>query len=405
MKPAIYMLLVFSLSGILNVNSFSSKKTNVKQNTNKNSIVAVAQNDTFSLGINTGKIELNGNVLTNDSESFNNGMRAALVEFPRSGKLVFKSNGSFTFENTDCYEGEITFRYKASLIQKPEQTSEATVLIVAGNDNDFDDVIDIFDLDNDNDGLLNIHEGLTIDSDNDGIFNCFDIDSDNDGIPDNVEWQTENNYITLSGIDANKNGWDDAYEPMMGGNYYNMVDTDLDGTPDFLDTDSDNDRILDVTESSDFNLDNKPDLVVCNVDCDKDGLDDSFDNVHGWINKNNSTGTKSVLADADKNGIRDWRDDNKMHTPGIEDFISTENELFTIFPNPSNGIFRIRFVDENEDNLFNSVIIHNIKGEKVISNHNIGFNQLVDASHLQKGMYFVQIRCKNRTYSHKLIIR
>ncbi|WP_317044711.1 SdrD B-like domain-containing protein, partial [Nonlabens xylanidelens] len=56
-------------------------------------------------------------------------------------------------------------------------------------DNDMDGIPDVDDIDDDNDGILDVLEGSG-DSDNDGIPDWFDQDSDNDGIPDNVESQT-----------------------------------------------------------------------------------------------------------------------------------------------------------------------------------------------------------------------
>ena len=53
-------------------------------------------------------------------------------------------------------------------------------------DNDKDKIPDIYDLDDDNDGILDTDEGDS-DSDNDGIPNTFDLDSDNDGCLDVVE--------------------------------------------------------------------------------------------------------------------------------------------------------------------------------------------------------------------------
>ncbi|MCT4706605.1 tandem-95 repeat protein, partial [Enterobacteriaceae bacterium H16N7] len=50
------------------------------------------------------------------------------------------------------------------------------------------------------------------DTDGDGRVNRLDLDSDNDGITDNVEAQTTAGYIAPSGIDANGDGLDDAYD-------------------------------------------------------------------------------------------------------------------------------------------------------------------------------------------------
>ncbi|MEM7455134.1 MAG: DUF4347 domain-containing protein [Planctomycetota bacterium] len=84
---------------------------------------------------------------------------------------------------------------------------------------------------------------LKNDIDNDGIANVFDLDSDNDGIADNIEAQTASGYIGPNGV-VDSNGVDTAY---TGG--LTTVDSDNDGLADYLDTDSDDDGILDNVES------------------------------------------------------------------------------------------------------------------------------------------------------------
>lgn len=94
------------------------------------------------------------------------------------------------------------------------------------------------------------------DTDGDGIPDHLDLDSDNDGIPDNIEAQG-NNFITLSNLDLDKNGLDDAY-----GNGLIPIDTDNDGIPNFLDLDSDNDGIYDIVESGNKALDTNNDGMI-----------------------------------------------------------------------------------------------------------------------------------------------
>ena len=83
------------------------------------------------------------------------------------------------------------------------------------------------DLDDDDDGILDTVEDANIDGDDnpatdptdndlDGIPNYLDLDSDNDGILDNVEGQSSADFVPPSGIDANANGLDDAYEGAYG---------------------------------------------------------------------------------------------------------------------------------------------------------------------------------------------
>jgi len=140
-------------------------------------------------------------------------------------------------------------------------------------DTNLDGVNDNFDwgADSDNDGIPNFYDtdfwiafvdangdGVNdnADKDKDGIPNQYDLDSDNDGIPDVVE-----SY----GVDANGNGIIDNYTDtdndgfsqnvdgnntgvQGSGNGLGNMDIDLDGIPNYLDTDSDNDGIPDVIE-------------------------------------------------------------------------------------------------------------------------------------------------------------
>jgi gliding motility-associated-like protein len=96
------------------------------------------------------------------------------------------------------------------------------------------------------------------DSDGDGIADMFDIDSDNDGIPDVFE--TFSPKITLSGVDANEDGLDDAFNGITTG-----IDTDNDGILNHLDVDSDNDGIFDLVEAGHNGTDANNDGVLDNV--------------------------------------------------------------------------------------------------------------------------------------------
>lgn len=94
-----------------------------------------------------------------------------------------------------------------------------------------------------------------VDTDGDGTLDYLDIDSDNDGLNDSVE----NNQK------------------------HALVDSDSDGVPDYLDLDSDNDGINDVIENG-------------SNDTDGDGLNDDLTNV------------STVALDTDADGVPDYRD-------------------------------------------------------------------------------------------------
>ncbi|SLN52406.1 Hemolysin, plasmid [Roseovarius litorisediminis] len=123
---------------------------------------------------------------------------------------------------------------------------------------------------------FNVSETLTTqDSDGDGIADHLDLDSDNDGITDNVEAQSTAGYVAPTGTDSNGDGLDDAYE--TGG--LTPVDTDGDGTADYLDTDSDNDGILDVDEAGHGVTQA---IIDASGDADGDGIKDVVDDVVGF---------------------------------------------------------------------------------------------------------------------------
>ena len=115
------------------------------------------------------------------------------------------------------------------------------------------------------------------DSDLDGIIDSLDLDSDNDGIVDNIEAQTTAGYIAPTNT-YNADGVDLAYASLPGGGL-TPIDTDFDGVTDTLDTDSDNDGLLDIDESG---------LTLNGLDIDLTGSDDqvgaTFADVNGIIN-------------------------------------------------------------------------------------------------------------------------
>ena len=138
-------------------------------------------------------------------------------------------------------------------------------------DSDLDGIADIVDVDQT--GVVFYPD----DADGDLIYDPYDIDSDQDGIIDLVEGQNSQNFISLSGSDQDRDGIDDAFDPDQGGTPQGYQNTDNTDTPDFLDTDSNNDGILDTVDAYDTNNDGTADTVLANNDTDQDGLDDSFD--------------------------------------------------------------------------------------------------------------------------------
>ena len=199
-------------------------------------------------------------------------------------------------------------------------------------DSDGDKVPDNKDIDDDNDGIIDVvedknedgdnnHTTNSTDTDGDGVPDYLDIDSDNDGILDNVEAQTKGGFQAPCGIDADRNGLDDHYEATPGSCGGLMpLDTDGDGVPDYLDIDSDNDGILDNVEAQtggDFQ-------APCGKDMDGNGLDDHYENTTG-------SGEGLTPVDTDNDGHSDFRDIDSDND-GILDNVEAQTDGDFIAP-------------------------------------------------------------------------
>ena len=185
--------------------------------------------------------------------------------------------------------------------------------VAVGVDSDGDNIDDGYDadatagIDADNDGVDDAV--MPADTDGDGKRNYLDIDADNDGIPDSVEADLDvladgdgdqiNDVYDVdvtAGADANGDGVDDALRP---------TNTDADPAPDYLDLDSDNDSLLDVSEGG-------------GSDVDSNGIIDSL-----AFNE----GISTMPPDSDFDGIGDWREVDGDND-GTNDIVGTpfENE-------------------------------------------------------------------------------
>lgn len=177
---------------------------------------------------------------------------------------------------------------------------------------DVDSKANPYDLDSDGDGITDVREAgftdanydgrvdgainakgrnislaslpsLTLpNSDGNGRPNPYDIDSDDDGIPDNIEGISTSSYLLPLGVDTDGDGIDNRYDNYsgFGGNGIFPFDKDGDTIPDYMDTDTDGDGLIDRIEGNDLNLNGKRDdnVNLTGIDTDGDGLDDRFDN-------------------------------------------------------------------------------------------------------------------------------
>ncbi|MEL4308905.1 hypothetical protein JMA43_12450, partial [Joostella sp. CR20] len=122
-------------------------------------------------------------------------------------------------------------------------------------DGDADDIPFYLD-DDDTDELIGNDDGVIetgFDTDEDGVPNHLDLDSDNDGIPDAVEAQADytvaNNLTNCRFDDGDVFNTEGCETGESAGGLVTPVDTDGDGTPDYLDLDSDDDTCPDGIES------------------------------------------------------------------------------------------------------------------------------------------------------------
>ncbi|HPF50975.1 MAG TPA: T9SS type A sorting domain-containing protein [Draconibacterium sp.] len=328
-------LLTFTL---INVNPIQSKQAQSNPTENNSllseSIFAVDDNYLMLIDCNTDVFV--GNLLDNDKADDVANMEVAYVVAPKIGLFSCGPAGNFVYIVHEYFDGIVEFRYRLQNKLNHDLYSDASVKIAIRRDSDCDHIYDLVDLDCDNDGILNFHEGSgEIDTDKDGIPDSFDIDSDNDGITDLEEWQNEASAITPSLTDVNADGWDDAFDSNYGGDYYEPVDTDQDGIPDFQDSDSDNDLISDFEEALD------PDsrtggYTLLGLDCDNDGLDDFFDTISCCAYQALTICSSADLPDSNGDKIRDWRDPYNSLSPDMDQHSKTVIEEAFVYPNPVN---------------------------------------------------------------------
>jgi gliding motility-associated-like protein len=246
-------------------------------------VLPIVDTNDDSLVIDENEIRLIDNWHLNDNDLPTVGTFS--ITQPTNGSATIDDNGTpndpsddvVTYFPNNGYIGNDTFEYTVCDDLGNCSTSLVAIIINPSG----------ADLDSDDDGILDSFEDLNLDGDNDpatdptdsdgdGFADYLDIDSDDDGIPDNVEAQTTVDYIAPSGVDANGNGLDDAYEA-NGVQGIFPVDTDGDSLPDYLDEDSDNDNVPDNIEAHDYNHDGIPDVIFIGSDKDDDGLDDAYE--------------------------------------------------------------------------------------------------------------------------------
>merc|ERR1712227_253454 len=174
------------------------------------------------------------------------------------------------------------------------------------------------------DNLFNNPRGA-IDTDNDGIIDSFDLDSDNDGIPDTIE-----NSLPDSNFDGIIDGFTDNNQDGVDDNISrDIIDTDGDFIPNYIDLDSDNDGVPDILET---NLqDNNGDGMVDNFidSLNRNGWNDSIENSNMIIDTDGDLVPDYLDLDSDNDGMTDLFESGQLDTArtGIVSpfFDSTDN--------------------------------------------------------------------------------
>ena len=141
-----------------------------------------------------------------------------------------------------------------------------------------------------------------IDGDNDGAADGADLDEDNDGIADINEGMAGIDPSADADGDNIPNYVDPSFTPYLDSNcdgVNDYFDFDLDGVPDFLDLDSDNDGITDCLEAG-GNDANKDGIVDGFVDADGNGLSDALG--AGLISGDLDGDSRLTFRDRDSDG-------------------------------------------------------------------------------------------------------
>lgn len=274
-----------------------------------------ANNSSVGLGL----LNLDGDVVPNfmDLDSDNDG----IPDIIEVGAPDANNNGrvdGFTDVNGDgLHDGYINL--SALLITGADVNSDGRADSYPNKNFDNDSRPSVYDVDSDGDGIVDVIEAGLPDVDLNGFVDgvigsngwsttvsalvtltlrstdadskpdYLDIDSDDDGIPDNLEGMSTSSYRLPTLTDADGDGLMLPYDNTalaFGGTGIMVYDHDLDGTPDYRDSDSDADGLSDRVEGNDFNMNGIPDdlVTLTGLDTDGDGLDNRYDSLNSTLN-------------------------------------------------------------------------------------------------------------------------
>lgn len=216
-------------------------------------------------------------LLANNTDVENDNLAVTSPVFPfttpQGGVIIMNTDGTIAYVPPAGWEGIEVITYDVCDDGLPFECVTDTITFVVSPDSDLDGVVNIFDLDDDNDGISDDDENMTAsnngDTDGDGIPDTLDLDSDNDGVPDIIEaggTDTNGDGLVDDYVDANLNGMNDEQET----NPYPLPDTDMLGIPDFQDPDDDEDGVLTSDEYDE-------DENGIDDDCNINGIPDHLD--------------------------------------------------------------------------------------------------------------------------------
>ncbi len=197
-----------------------------------------------------------------DTDSDNNGLSDTVEAITPDSPVDTDADGIANHLDLDSDNDGLTDTYEAG-----------------GADIDRDGIIDDF-LDSDSDGMHDTVRTLRLpmgDFDADRIPDVLDLDSDNDGLSDGFEnsgpdYENDGNGYLDTFTDENRDGLDDTIALMP----FNAIDIDMDGLPNQLDLDTDNDFAADLREAG-FSDEDGDKIIDSLKDADLDGIPDSVD--------------------------------------------------------------------------------------------------------------------------------
>lgn len=122
-----------------------------------------------------------------------------------------------------------------------------------------------------------------------------------------------------------------------------------------------------------------------------------------WVNYiyPNSSITAKTQTISRKNNFVHWHIQSTHYT--LENFSSIQTlELnkFSIYPNPSNGLFTIQSTNKNEDLNSFDVLVYNANGQLVCTQNNA--NE-IDLTGLSAGIYFIEIKKENQNIGMQMV--